>query len=444
MFPVGELCPKKGRYALNSTPQASPAPLCPIPRKGIQGAAAPILYVCLLLSSLLVGIGATFFDPTAESAAVGIPDIFSAAAILILLVHLWRVTRAAKGTLPLLVASLVILTLITSRVLKAPSILPASMLCGLIFTVGEGSFLIAVQPKSKPAALPLIPLLAYGITAVLSMDPVGSLAALLPWPAAWALAVGTRRSAESEDGPNRVGVICGASLALGLTAAALLALSLYQALGTLEPTALEGFVEELRQELILAIHTQPLPEGLTPDTAAKWQEQLEYANVENAVNSGFNLLPAFCTVAVLILIAFCQSIQHAALHAFGLGECVTDRVKAFEMSLVSCVVFLVAYIGALLDNGAVTTLAGTVALNAAIILLPGLALAGMLRLTRNLAKKGAQGMGCLFYLIVSSFCILFVAPYILAAVEVIGHIFEAVSSKLKFEEEDDNDPFGKS
>jgi hypothetical protein len=51
-------------------------------------------------------------------------------------------------------------------------------------------------------------------------------------------------------------------------------------------------------------------------------------------------------------------------------------------------------------------------------------------------------MGCLFYLVISSFCLLFVAPYLLAAVEVIGHIFEAITSKLKFEE-NDNDPFGK-
>ena len=436
MFPVGGLCPKKGRYALTSTPKASPAPLCPIPRKGLQGSAAAILYVCLLLASLLVGVGVTCFDPLAESMTLGVPEILSSVSILILIVHLWRVTRTAKGTVPLLIALGVFLTYFTE------SILPAGILCGLVFTVGEGSLLIAIQPKNKLAALPVIPLLAYGITAILSMDFVGSLAALLPWPAAWALAIGTRRSAESEDGPNRVGVICGASLAMGLTAAVLLAISLYQELGTLEPAVLVEALENLREELVLEIHSQSIPEGLSPDLVEKWQEQLEYANVKNTVDSAFNLLPAACTVVVLIFITVCQSVQHAALRAFGLGECITDRVKAFEMSLVSCVVFLAAYIGALLDNGATTSPAGTVATNIAVILLPGLALAGLLRLTRSLTKKGPRGMGCLFYLIISSFCLLFVAPYILAAVEVIGHIFEAVSAKLKFEEEDD-DPFGK-
>ena len=426
--------PKKGRFALNSTPKATPAPLCPVPRNGLQGSAAPILYVCLLLSSLLVGLGVTFFDPTAETAALGIPEILSAAAILLLVIHLWRVTRTAKGALPLLVVLGVFLTMYTQ------SIYPAGVLCGLVFTISEGSLLIAVQPKSKLVALPIIPLLAYGITALLSMNFLDSLVVLLPWPAAWALAVGTRRSAESEEGPNRVGVICSASLALGLTTAVLLAISLYQSLGTLEPSALAETMDALREEIILAIHTQPLPEGLTPEMTEAWREQLEYANVENQVNTIFNVLPAVCTVTVLIFITICQSIQHAALRAFGMGECITPRVKAFEMSLIACVVFPIAYLFALVDSGAVSSLAGTVALNVAIILMPGLALAGLLRLTRSLTRKGARGMGCLFYLIISAFCLLFVAPYVLAAVEVIGHVYEAITAKLRFDE-DDNDPF---
>ena len=421
---------------MNSTPKAPPAPLCPIPREGLQGSATAILHICLLLSTLLVGVGTVFFDPTAESTAPGLPEILTAAVMLFLVVHLWRVTRTAKGTVPLLIALGIFLTYYTD------SLYPAAILCGLVFTVGEGSLLIAVQPKSRLAIIPAIPLLAYGITALLSMNFLDSLAVLLPWPAAWALAMGTRRSAESEEGPNRVGVICGASLALGLTAAALLAVSLYHTLGTLEPAVLAETLEALREELILEIHTQPLPEGLAPDVAEKWTEMLKYERVENTVNSAFNLLPAACTVVILIFTALCQTIQHGALRAFGLGECVTDRVKAFEMSLVSCVVFFVAYLASVMDRGAATTLWGTVALNVAVILMPGLALAGLLRMTRSLTKKGARGMGCLFYLVISSFCLLFVAPYLLAAVEVIGHIFEAITSKLKFEENDD-DPFGK-
>ena len=428
--------PKKGRFVLNSTPKATSAPLCPIPRDGLQGAASPILYVLLLLSSLLVGIGATHFDPLTGSTSLSIPEALCSAAILVLIVYLWRVTRTAKGVIPLLVVLGVFLTYSTG------SILPAGALCGTVFTVGVGSFLIAVQPKNRLAALPIIPLLAYGITAALSLDFVASLVVLLPWPAAWVLAVSTRRSAASENGPNRVGVICSASLALGLTTIAFLALSVYDSLGTLEPSVLVEAIEAIREELILAIHSQPLPETLSPELAEQWREQLEYANVENTVNYIFNLLPAICTVTVFLLITVCQSIQHSTLRTFGLGECVSDRVKAFEMSLMSCVVFLAAYLVTMAEIGTVSTPLGVAAVNMVIILLPGLALAGLLRLTRSLTRKGRQGMGCLFYLIIASFCLLIVAPYILAAVEVIGHIFQAVTSKLKFEDNDD-DPFEK-
>jgi len=422
---------------LNSTPKKASAPLCPIPRDGLQGAASPILYICLLLSSLLIGIGATFFDPTVETAVMSIPEFLASAAIAVLVIYLWRVTRTAKGTVPLLIALGVFLTYYTE------SIFPAGILCGLVFTVSAGSFLIAVQPKSRLPAIPIIPLLAYGITAALSMDFLGSLVVLLPWPAAWALAVGTRRSAGSEDGPNRVGVICSASLALGLTAVALLAVSVYNSLGTLKPAVLVETIEAFREELILALHSQPLPDGLSPELMEQWQEQLEYANVENTVNSLFNLLPAICTVTVFIFITVCQSVQHAALRAFGLGACVSDRVKAFEMSLVACVVFLAAYLVSLAEVGSVSSPLGVAAENIAVILLPGLALAGLLRLTRGLTRKGRRGMGCLFYLIILSFCLLILAPYVLAAVEVIGHIFQSITSKLKFEDNDDT-PFDKN
>jgi uncharacterized protein YybS (DUF2232 family) len=186
-----------------------------------------------------------------------------------------------------------------------------------------------------------------------------------------------------------------------------------------------------------------MPEDLTPEMIELWEKMTAYESVENNVNNAFNLLPGACVVTVLIFSTACQSIQHAALRAFGFEECVTDRVKAFGMSLISCVVFLIAYLAVMLDQGTTSTLSGVVFENIYLILLPGLALAGLLRVTRSLSKKGPRAMGCLFYVIILAFCLIFIAPFVLAAVEVIGHIFEAVTSKLKFDEDDD-DPFGGS
>lgn len=425
--------PKKGAPALHSASQATPAALCPIPRRGINGSAGVILHVFLLLSTLLVGVGVTYLQP-AEELVLNLPEGLTAAALLLLVIHLWRVSRTAKGAVPLLVLMGAFLTFYTH------SLLLAGILCGLVFTVSEGSLLIAVQPKSRWAVIPLIPLLGYGITLLLSRDPIASLSVLLPWPAAWALANGTRRCAASEEGPNRVGVICGTALAFGLTAAALLAVSLLRALGTLHPNVLLEAFDSFRLEFINALHTQPMPEGLTPELIELWKEMRTYANVENTVNDVFNLLPAICVVTALIFATVCQSIQHAALRAFGMEECVTDRVKAFEMSLLSCVVFFLACLPVFLDRSTTSTFLSAAARNIYVILLPGLALAGLLRLTRSLSKKGPRAMGCLFYIIILGFCMLFFAPYVLAAIEVIGHIYTAVTDKLKFDE--DNDPFG--
>lgn len=421
---------------MNPTPKTSPAPLSPIPRRGIQGAAGIILHLFLLLASALMGVSVTCFVPTPEEAP-GLPEIFAAVAILLLVLHLWRATRTAKGTLLLLITAGVFLTFYTR------SIFPAGLLCGLVFVVGEGSVLIATQKKAHLPWIPLIPLLAYGVTALLSRDPLGALAVLVPWPAAWALAAGTRRAAEKEDGPTRTGVICGTSFALGLSLAVPFVISLFQALGTLEPAALAEALEGFRQELILSLHTQPMPEDLTPEMVELWEKMTAYEAVENNVNNVFNLLPGACVVVVLLFSTACQSIQHAALRAFGFEECIIDRVKAFEMSLISCVVFLVAYLAVMLDRGTTSTLSGVVFENVYLILLPGLALAGLLRVTRSLSKKGPRAMGCLFYVIILAFCLIFIAPVVLAAVEVIGHLYEAITSKLKFDE-DDNDPFGGS
>ena len=80
--------------------------------------------------------------------------------------------------------------------------------------------------------------------------------------------------------------------------------------------------------------------------------------------------------------------------------------------------------------------------NIYIILLPGLAMAGMLRITKGLVRKGPRGMGCLFFVIILIPCLLLFVPFVFAAFEVIGHIFSSLTAAIK--PPDDNDPFGNS
>ena len=416
-------------------PSATPgtAPLCPIPRKGIDGSAGVILHIFLLVAALLVGVGPMASSP--YPAVASFVEIFSAAGILLLAVHLWRVTRTARAMLPLFVIAGVFLTYLSG------SILPAGAFCGLIFILSEGSLLVAVQPKSRLPWLPLIPIAAFAVTAILSRDLLSSASVLLPWPAAVALALSTRSSAEKEEGPTRVGVICTSALVLGLTAAALAALSLFRALGSLSPETLVASLEEFREALTLEIVSQELPDGLHPETVALMKEMLTYDNVRNLVDSAINLTPGILVAAALVLMAACQTVLHAALRTFGMERSITDRVKAFRMSLLSCLVFAVAGILMFLDRGAYSTFGGTIAQNVFVILLPGLALAGLLRLVWGLTANGTRNIGCLFYLVLLFFGFLVFAPYLLAIVEVIGHVFSAAAEKLKPDEDDDGSPF---
>lgn len=418
---------------LNSSASPGTAPLCPIPRKGIDGSAGVILHIFLLVAALLVGVSVIASSP--YPAVASFAEIFSAAGILLLAFHLWRITRTARAMLPLFVVAGVFLTYLSG------SILPAGAFCGLIFILSEGSLLIAVQPKSRLLWLPLIPIAAFAVTALLSRDLLSAASVLLPWPAAIVLAQGTRSSAGKEDGPTRVGVICAASLAFGLTSATLVALTLLRALGSLSPEVLVASLEEFREALTLEIVSQELPAGLHPETVTLMKEMLTYDNVRNLIDSAINLTPGILTAVTLILIAACQTVLHAALRTFGMERSITDRVKAFRMSLLSCLVFTAAGILMFLDRGAYSTFSGTVAQNVFIILLPGLALAGLLRLVRGLTANGTRNVGCLFYLVLLFFGFLVFAPYLLAAVEVIGHVFSAAAEKLKPDEDDDGSPF---
>lgn len=427
---------KKGDRDMNTEMNAppAPAPLSPIPRTGLHGSSGILLYICLLLSTILVGIG----NGTAVTATVGVLNLCEGIALvstILLMFYLWRVTRTSKGILPVLVIFGVFLTYMTG------SIMTAAVLLGLIFTISEGSFLLAVLPKKQLGWIPLLPIAAYAVILALSRDPLGALAVLVPYPPMIVLALSTRNSAEKENGLTRVGVICATALTLGLSLAALLALAVYNQLGTLDPAVLQEALESFRTALIDEIAAIEIPEGLNAEALAELEEALSYANVTNAVNSVFNLLPAMAVVAVNLIATTAQLLQHASLRAFGFGDSITERVRSFRMSLISCVVFLIAYLVALAEGTHASTLVGTVAQNVYIILLPGLAWAGVLRLMSSLVRKGGRGMGCMFFLIILIPCLFLSAPFVFAAIEVIGHIFTSITSAIK-PPSDDDDMFG--
>ena len=422
---------------MNSAPkpgtdrQPAPEPLRPLPRGGMSKATGMLLQLMLLLAAAAVGTGICAMRTTSET-EVMVAEGLSLASLLLLAFGLWRLTRTARGILPVLITVGIFLAYLTQ------SLIPTAVLVGLIFGVGVGSSLLALADKRQLTLFAAVPVLAYGVTLLLSKDPVGSVAALVPFPPMIVLAYGTRRSAAAEDGPTRIGVICATTLASILSLGAMIALSLYRHLGSLELTVLKEALEVFRESLVQEIISMELPtEGMTSEAIAEMKEMFTYANVSNRMDSLFNILPGLAVVTVNILAATAQLIQHAALREMGHNDSLTGRVKVFRLSLVSCVVFLAAYLVAVLENAAVATLAGTVAQNIYIILLPGLALEAMVRMMTALTQKGPHKLGCLFYLVLLIPCLFFIAPFALAIIEVIARLFGAITSAIKPPEDPD-------
>ncbi len=410
---------------MNETASKHPAALCPIPRTGLRGSSGIILYLLLTLASATIGIGICTYFGVSELWQL-IAEGVSGVALVLFIIHLWRISRHVKGLRP------IILVLAILLVLAAESLIPAAILMSLIFAVGEGSVLLAIAPGKQAVWFPLVPLVAFGIALLFGQNLVGAAASLLPFPAMLILAIATRNSAAREDGLTRVGVICATSAAFGATLLALAALGLFRALGSLTPETLTAFLESLRTAAIEAIVGMEVPEELSEFTSRE--------NAELLVNSVVNLLPGYAVVLINLLSVVAQFVQHAGLVSFGFGESITDRVRVFRMSLMSCLVFTIAYFMVIFSNAEASTLPATVAQNIYLVLLPGLSFAGMLRLFSIMTRRGPGGMGCLFYFIILVPILFVVAPVILAIVEVVGHIVSLISSRLKPPSDNDSAP----
>ncbi len=409
-------------------PPPAPAPLCPIPRNGLSRPAGLILSLLLTLASATCGITAAALPDLAVKTGI-VDELIAILASVLLTVYLWRTCRRSKGVLAILIASAILPAMATG------SGLLSALLLSLVFVMSEGSLLVAVLKQQHIPLLALVPLLGYATAAAVSGDLVLALLAVAPFPAMLALGLGTRRAAAREDGPTRVGVICGTALALGIALLAVGALLVYRTLGTLAPDRLAAALESFREAMLRWILDFPFP-GVSEEAV---REVITPEVAENTVNATINLLPGYIVCAALLVAAVAQSLQHAALHAFGYGESVTDRVRLLRMSAVSCAVFAVAFFMVLFSDAETSTLPGTVAQNIYIILLPGLALCGWLRVMTTLSRRGPGGFGCMFYLLLLLPCVFLFMPFVLALLEVGGRATDFVFSKLKPK---DDDPFG--
>lgn len=411
-------------YTAEHPPRAS---LVPIPRNGLRGSSGTMLFLMLILALSTVGIGlSTPFITTPT--ALTVAEWITGASAVILILHLWRVAGRAKGIFPILILTALLIAYLSS------SVIPAATLIALIAAVSLGALVLSVMTAKQMTWAPLPLILAYAITLAVCRDAVAAITCLLPLPAAWALSFATRRSAERENGPTRVGVICATSLALALSVVALISLFLYRALGSLSPATLTAALDAVREQAITWFTSLELPAEATDEIRALFSRE----NAEIMVNAAINLLPGYLIATVNVLVAIAQLLFQASLVSFGCGASLTDRVRVFRMSAISCVVFTAAYLLTIIGNSETSTLWGTVAHNVYVVLLPGLAFAGLLRLLAGISRHRT---GC-FSLLLLLFTplLLILIPLVPAAVEVIGRGASFLASKLRPPE--DGDPTG--
>lgn len=388
----------------------------PINRKGLPVQPLWLLSVLSVLSAAALACGLAWGTGVVTVPATAVQAV-AGTVCLILLFYLFRVLRTMRWT-PILLLLISTGLLYTTGTLAAPA-----MLMALLCATGFSALLLAVADKATLTRLAFIPLAAYGLSLALCRDPMLS------------LAFGTRASAEREDGPGRVGVICLTSLCLGVTTLGIAALLLSRRIGSLSPAHLGALLDNLRTELSLRLVTltQQLAEQI-PQLSALTEKQ-----ALNIINSAINLFPGTAVMLCNLCAALMQVLLQGSLCAFGYADSVRGRVRLFRMSLMSSCVFLVAGILWMVTSLASSdsSLAGTVAQNIVIILHPGLSLAGILRILRNARRRQA---GCFpIFLVLFIPCLLVYASTLLAVYEAISSILGAILARVRPPHGDGND-----
>ena len=232
-----------------------------------------------------------------------------------------------------------------------------------------------------------VPVIAPIIVTVLTGELSGIILSLLWLPASLLLAYVVKRRLA------RVSAICHVSAGICLAIVALLGMFVFSIYGSITMTTLRAFVDETKSQSIVMMNT--LIDEMAGAVGGLPVDITGYVDV--AVQTVFNLIPA-----IIIIIG---NVGAYVMHSMLLSICFTDEktkkdalpMLAFEMSLVSAIVFLISIILAFALTSADTAFYGAVAENVMIILCPGLVLTTLGALRILTSRKGPSCLGTLLY-----------------------------------------------
>ena len=350
------------------------------PRNGLpSGPATAMLSLSLLMSSLFLAIGVAAFTgtpPLSAAATEGIALLWS----VWLIFYTSRLCRPSRGVTPVLI----VIGLLAGVLFG--SAVPAAMLLSILFTLSAGSLLLIAASKKTFAWIPLIPIGATVLAAlVCHRTPLLALTSLLPWPTVLVLSAATSTAAKKRS-IGRVGLICLSSLAIGATALIVGAWLIWDHHdGALSLDILKQEFEAFRSILIQQLMSIRFENG--SEVLALFASEAEASDY---VNLMLNVLPGVVVITVNACSFVTLNILIPALRACGLGSYISREMLVFRMTPYAAVLFLLAFFATLFTSDS-TSLAGTVAQNVLLILEPGLALCGLGALMARIVRRRKGG-----------------------------------------------------
>ena len=295
----------------------------------------------------------------------------------------------------------------------------SALIVAVILTLCLGAFISSICPKRYFLLLLLIPIASYFGAYLMVGDPIFSLFAILLLPASFCMGMMQRKNSE------RKLTVAYTTVVLILCFVGVITLLLYR-WDMLSVAAVSERIDLIREDIIEQM------KALSVEVGGQATSIFKTELVEAAVISTFNTLPALVVTTAMVIIYFANSVQLSIYAQEGLDIFITEKSKRISMSVMSAVVFVVAYVLSLsTDVSGNTDMLGAVGANLRLILTPGLFLCGT-ESVAMLTKKAKAG-GCLLFIgLILLFVLLSAYIFlIIAAVGAIHIIVKAIDSWAK-------------
>lgn len=256
------------------------------------------------------------------------------------------------------------------------------LLC-VIAIAGLGGFALnAVHPLLLVAS----PILSYLLAFLVTRDPMGALWVLWPIPVALAAGLALRQRLSRTATVAAIATVL--LLLLGVTAA----ISLYTNGITLSSTLLSEIIAEIKSTATALLLEQGAALELT----------LNESEIALLVSSSLRLIPAVILVIAEILSYLTGLIMVSCYAAHFPMHPLPEKCKTFRMSETSAILFLLTFLLSLFPVGRSDVMGILLisALNLFVILQPGLAVCGILRLLSSFRQRRSLPIIFLFIIVI--------------------------------------------